>query len=53
MSSEEMEKAMQELKLRREKSRGGPPGHWLLDVEALRALRPAVAFVQVISFGNE
>jgi len=48
MTSEEVQEAMKELKMRREgvQKEVGPPGYWLVDEDALREIQPTLAFVQ-------
>jgi len=51
MSSEQVDRAMKDLSLKREEFvelNGGkaPPGHWQLDMGALQIINPKIAFVQ-------
>jgi len=45
MTSEEVDVAMNEIRLRRVDDKG-PPGHWKIDTEALGRIDPKVVFVQ-------
>lgn len=46
MTSEEVDAAMIKLRSLRLTEGKGPPGHWLIDTEALRNINPRVVFVQ-------
>lgn len=50
MTSEEVADAVEKLKEYQDKATrqggAGPPGHWIIDVEALKDISPSVAFVQ-------